>query len=61
MDLKTVSKAIAGAIAALIVGLLARQDITLSDEMNGALSVIVDGTVVALIGFLTVYFAPKNK
>ena len=61
MDLKTVSKAIAGALAALLVGFLAKQGVTVSDEVNGALSVIIDGTLVALIGFLTVYFAPKNK
>lgn len=57
-DVKVVSKALAGAIAALLVGFLARKNI-LIDE--GSLGTVLQGVIVALIGFVTVYFAPKNS
>lgn len=57
-DLKVISKAVAGAVAALVVAFLAKKNV-LIDE--GSLGTVIEGVVVALIGFVTVYFAPKNS
>lgn len=52
----TASKAIAGAIVAVLVGLLAKYGVVLTDEVNLALTVVIS----AAIGFAGVYLAPKN-
>lgn len=57
-DLKVISKAVAGALAALVVAFLAKKNV-LIDE--GSLGTVLEGLVVALIGFVTVYLAPKNS
>lgn len=57
-DVKTISKAVAGAVAALLVGFLAKKNVVLDE---GSLGVVLEGLVAALIGFVTVYFAPKNQ
>lgn len=60
-DVQKVSKAIAGALVALFIGYLAKHGVTISDEINGALATIIDAIVVLVIGFIGVYFAPKNR
>lgn len=59
--LKPVSKAIAGAVAALVVAWLAQIDWRLGDDEKTALELLINGGLAALIGYLSVYFAPKNK
>lgn len=53
----TASKALAGAIVAVLVALLAKYGIVLGDELNAAITILV----AAGIGFIGVYIAPKNK
>jgi Zn-dependent membrane protease YugP len=57
MDLQKVSKAIAGALVTALVSYLTAKGIVLNEELVGAVSVLV----AAAIGFVAVYFAPKNK
>lgn len=61
MELGKVSKAIAGSLAAGVVALLAKYSIVLAPEVNSAVSVLLDFVVAAVIGWLAVYWAPKNK
>lgn len=56
----TTSKAIAGAITALIAALLAKYGISLLPEVNEALDVLLNAAIAALIGYVGVYLAPKN-
>lgn len=60
-DLKSVSKAIAGALVTIAAAQLAKWGILVTPEANDALGVLLDFVVFGIIGFLTVYFAPKNK
>lgn len=57
MDIKPVSKAIAGALITALVSYLSTKNIVLNEEVTGAVSIVV----AAVIGFVAVYFAPKNK
>lgn len=61
MNLAPVSKAIAGAIVTALVALLAKYSIVLDPEVSSAVGVIVYAVVAAVIGYIGVYFAPKNK
>lgn len=60
-NLATVSKAIAGALVAALVGLAARYGFQPDPTVVEAVNVIVTALVSAGAGFLAVYFAPKNK
>jgi hypothetical protein len=56
-----ISKAIAGALVTIIVGLLTKYGIVLTPEVSGAVDVLLNVVIAGAIGFLGVYFAPKNK
>jgi hypothetical protein len=56
-----VSKAIAGAVAGLIIAALARWNINLGGEYADALETLINGVVAALIGYGVVYLAPRNQ
>lgn len=60
-DIQAISKAIAGGLAALVIGETARFGFHPNTETITALGVIVTGLVSYLVGHLVVYFAPKNK
>jgi len=57
MNIQSVSKAIAGAIVTGIVAYLSRKGLVLGDDVTQALNVLL----AALIGFVGVYIAPKNR
>jgi hypothetical protein len=59
--LKTVSKAIAGALVAALVALAARYGFNTDETVRDALEVIVTALIAAVTGFVGVYLAPKNK
>lgn len=60
--LSKVSKAIAGAIGAILAGYLAKWLGTVyTPELNDAIAFLVDLLVTGAIGYLAVYWAPKNK
>lgn len=62
MDVQKVSKAIAGAIAAVLAGLLAKWlGSVYTPELSEAVRSVVDILVTAGLGYLVVYLAPKNK
>jgi hypothetical protein len=61
MAIKTVSKAIAGAIVASLVALAARYGFSADESVQSALEVIVTALLGAISGFVGVYLAPKNK
>jgi hypothetical protein len=56
-SLKTVNKAIAGAIVAALVAYLSRHGIVLDSDVSNALALVVS----AVLGFVVVYISPKNK
>jgi hypothetical protein len=56
-SLQTVSKALAGAFVTALVAYLGKHGVVLNDEVTGAVSVLV----AAVLGFVVVYFSPKNK
>lgn len=57
MRISSISKAVAGAIVTGLVGYLADKNIVIGNEVSDALNVIL----AAIVGFIFVYFAPKNK
>ena len=57
MNLQSVSKALAGAVVTALVAYLAKHNVVLGDDVAGALNVLL----AALVGFVGVYLAPKNK
>lgn len=57
MNLQSVSKAVAGAIVASLVAVLARRGLVIDGNVSDALAIVI----AAVIGFLGVYIAPKNK
>lgn len=59
--LKTVSKAIAGAVVTAVVALMSRYGFNADETVQSALEVIVTAAIAAITGFVTVYLAPKNK
>lgn len=59
--LKTVSKALAGALVSAVVALAARYGFNADQTTQDALEVIVTAILGAVIGFIGVYVAPKNK
>lgn len=59
--LKTVSKAVAGAVVAAVVGLAARYGFNADQTTKDALEVLVTALVSAAVGYMGVYWAPKNK
>lgn len=59
--LKTVSKAIAGALVAALVALAARYGFNADETVQNALEILFTALLGALAGFVGVYFAPKNK
>jgi hypothetical protein len=54
--LKTVSKAIAGALAGAFVIFLAKYNIIIADPLSDALEIIIGAVITGVI----VYLAPKN-
>lgn len=56
-DIRTVSKAIAGAIVTAVVAYLARKGIVLGADVSEAANILL----AAVIGFAFVYISPKNK
>jgi multisubunit Na+/H+ antiporter MnhE subunit len=56
-SLQTANKAIAGAIVTAIVAYLSQSGIVIDQDVSNAVIVIVS----AVIGFVGIYFAPKNK
>ena len=62
MDIAKVSKAIAGAIAAIVAAQLAKWLGSIyTPELDEAIKLIIDLMVTGGIGYLTVWAAPKNK
>lgn len=61
MDIKKISKAIAGAGAAIVASLLVKWGVNLPPEFNAAVELLMDMVITGVIGFVTVYLAPKNK
>lgn len=57
MDLKTISKAIAGFLGGAVVAYLADKGIVLDPKYADAINLLLGGAITAVI----VYFAPKNK
>lgn len=57
MDYRPISKAIAGAVATMLVAWLARNDVVID---NAQVAGIVEFLISAAIGFAVVYLAPKN-
>ena len=57
----TTSKAIAGAIVSIIVALFTKYGIVLTPEVADSVRVIIDVLIAALLGYIGVYLAPKNK
>ncbi len=60
-DLSSISKAIAGGVAGLILAEGARYGLQTSQPTKDALSVVLTALVGYAVGHLVVYFAPKNK
>ncbi len=60
-DLAKVSKAIAGGLAAILIVGLSKLGVALAPEFDGALNTVLDTIIAAVIGYVAVYFAPKNK
>ncbi len=58
MNIRTISKAIAGALATIIVTWLARNDIIIDNETVAGL---IEYLLAAGLGFLAVYAAPRNE
>lgn len=58
MDIRTISKAIAGTLATIVVAWLARNDVVVDSPTVAG---IIEYVIAGIIGFLTVYFAPRNK
>ena len=56
-----IAKAIAGAVAAIIVAALAKYNVVLTPDVNSAIVTLLNAVFAGAIGFLTVYVAPKNK
>lgn len=61
MQLSNVSKAIAGAVVATLIALLAKYNVVLDVEQSAAVTVLINGVIAAVLGYVAVYFAPKNK
>lgn len=61
MEISKVSKAIAGALITMLVAYLAKHGFTLDPVVSDALQVIVTAFVTAVVGYVAVYWAPKNK
>lgn len=57
MNLQPVSKAIAGAIVTAAVAYLSQHNIVLGAGVSDAITVIV----AAIVGFLGVFIAPRNR
>lgn len=60
-DFKKVSKALAGAAAAVFASLLVKWGVNLPPEFSAAVELILDSVITGAIGYVVVYFAPKNK
>lgn len=65
MDLKEyipkVSKAVAGAVVTALAVMLLKYQIVLPEGVNEALKVVLDFVVSLALGYVVVFFAPKNK
>jgi hypothetical protein len=61
MELATISKAIAGGVAAGVIALLARYGFQPDGPTVTAIGVIITALVGYIAGHLVVYLAPKNK
>jgi hypothetical protein len=57
MNVRAISKAIAGALATVIVAWLARHDVIIDSPV---VETAIEFIVAAGIGFVTVYLAPRN-
>jgi hypothetical protein len=57
MNLQSLSKALAGAIVTAVVAYLAKHNVVLGADAAGALNMVI----AAVIGFVGVYLAPRNK
>ena len=57
MEIQKISKALAGALVAGLVGYLADKNILIGDEVSNALNVLIS----ALLGLVVVYLSPANK
>lgn len=55
-----VRKAVAAAIITAIVGFIAKYGFTLTPDQASLLDQLVTTAINAAVGFITVYFAPKN-
>lgn len=60
MDLSSVSKAIAGGLAAVVISYFARHGVNLSPVVTDAGNTLLVALVSYAVGHLAVYFAPKN-
>ena len=57
MQIQSVSKALAGTVVAAVVAYAARHNVVLDQSVSDALVVLL----AAILGFATVWIAPKNK
>ena len=58
MNISTVNKAIAGALATIVVTFLARNNIIID---NATVAGLIEYLLAAALGFLAVYVAPRNQ
>lgn len=61
MELKAVSKALAGAAATLLAVLLLKVGVILTPEVSDAVQVVLEFAFAGVLGFGLVFLAPKNK
>ena len=57
----SVSKAIAGALASILIALLAKWHVVLTPEVSDAVSTILQAVMAAIVGFVVVWHAPSNR
>ena len=56
-NIQSVSKAIGGAVVTAVVAYAARHNVVVNADTSAAIVTVVS----AIIGFVVVYFSPKNK
>lgn len=61
MDVSKVSKAVAGALVTMLVAYLAKHGLNLDPVVSDAVNTLAVALVTAAIGYVVVYFAPKNQ
>jgi fructose-specific phosphotransferase system IIC component len=57
MDVSKYSKAIAAAVAGLVVGWLFKHNVIISDDLQDGVEILLSGVITSVF----VYLAPKNR